>query len=507
VLRGAREIYIQQHKEYLAGRKEKGLLSKVREKLGMGSREEEGVLPESLQKAKADYEKAKIEYAIAMRNLNRNFYYTQFKGNVRYGDLPQNIQQELSEWRKGDDEANKTNTPDYAINDILSQQDISDLMKSGNLTADDVERFKNLDVHTGLEAEIKARVWDEVIVEEHKKIKMAEAESWTPKEKGMFRKGLDAWRGQSRIKRFAISYGLLAGGIAAGLTGQVWLSAGILTVRSAALAGLAGAAIGQLGGVAFEKISKDTADIDDAAQKEVWRDAFINGDINMNFLEDAGEAHNEIDTNTDEKKRVRQTKKMLVMAGTGLLGAVGLRWLGGAVSEYLQGTGGAENISGGGESPKVPDVAPGPETVNLTPEPDFESGGIPQGTDVDVVPFVVEGISLGEVSTAQESYFEGLHNTSYDPDSPLDQAKMNIVQILEKNGIMGSSSGEAIPSPLVDKAIESLYDSRDVEGWAHASEMLGKEDVIEKIKVLQAQALANPGATMSAQDSIKNLIK
>jgi hypothetical protein len=183
----------------------------------------------------------------------------------------------------------------------------------------------------------------------------------------------------------------------------------------------------------------------------------------------------------------------------------------------------AEPIPVATEIPVAEVVVPGPEVVaepvseavttetgTATVEASTTGGveavadGAVEGTATGAV---LEGgaLNLENVTGDHAAWFGSLHESPYNPGSLLDQAKMTIVQKLSGAGIMGMMDGMPVPSPLVDRAIDGVFGSGNAEGWKIAADIISRPDILEQIKTLQAEAMADPSKTAMIEAQIRAL--
>lgn len=506
-LEGARNRYIEEHNKYLKGRKKEGFLAKIREGLGIGKREKEEDLPESLLAAKEDYDKWKVEYGNFLTKDGIKNYNDKFKGLVRAGDIDPQALQELNEKIVSGDVESFNQLP-IGDNETLTEEHLKWLSDNKKLSSEQRKELEDKsDYEKDVSPEVKGNVFDEVFLKEYGIIKQAEAETWTPKEKGILRRGLDKWRDMGPWKRFAVSTALLGVGTGLTITGLGTLGAGVLFGRSI----LGGIGFGHLGGAAFEKFVKDNSDTKREARIVALRRYAMDNNLDLNNLGKIERQHKLTEEQAQEEKRRRQINKALAMAASGLLGVLGVRAL-------------SNLISGGINPESAPDSTPTPESA-VTPETSPE----PPTTTIDSTP-TTETISTTETYTETQppvleqsmptpeppviettsgdlDVFRELHNTDFNPLSQLDQAKMNIIKTLFNEGIVGNSNGMEVSSPLVDRVINSIFDAQDTSGWQSVAEKISNQGILEQIKALQEQTLNNPSFVGEAENQIRNLLK
>lgn len=344
-LEDARAKFIKEHQEYLKNRKKESLISRLKAKLGMQKAEEEEELPESLNEARAEYDKAKLDYSI----------------------------------------------------------ELAQVLKQEGRT----------------QPEINVQVYDEVILNEYGLRKQAEAESWTPKEKGALRRGLDWYMKQNRFTRVAVSTGLLTGAVAA--TGGFGAAAGGLFFASNYVRGMAAVTLGHLSGLGFDKVFKDKTKekLTDTIQSE--RD-YVAGitDIKSSDIDSLHEFEEQLKNAYDKAesdKRRRQLAKSAVMLAATLGTSAGLKSLEGflvsggmasgavteASSSIPESSGiDAENIVA---NPELDQVAPVSETPEIPEVPEVPVAPIYQTIDTpdesggmyEADPVVEEPVAMPEV--------------------------------------------------------------------------------------------------------------
>jgi hypothetical protein len=159
-----------------------------------------------------------------------------------------------------------------------------------------------------------------------------------------------------------------------------------------------------------------------------------------------------------------------------------------------------------------PETVQTPEIPTLRAEPIPIAQEIPvaepiPGTEAAVAPETVAMPTL-QLTPENASWFEQLHGTTFNATSPLDQAKMSILQRLGEANIMGESAGARIPSPLVTRAIQSVAGSAsDAAGWQAVAEKLATPQILEQIQSMQVEAQAGRTPVAVAEASIRALLR
>lgn len=313
-LEDARAKFIREHQEYLKNRKKESLISRLKAKLGMQKAEEEEELPESLNEARAEYDRSKLDYAAELAH-------------------------------------------------VLKQEGRT-------------------------QSEVNVQVYDEVILNEYGLRKQAEAESWTPKEKGALRRGLDWYMRQNRFTRVAISTGLLTGAVAT--TGGFGAVAGGLFFASNYVRGMAAVTLGHLSGLGFDKVFKDKTKekLTDTIQSERDYVAGItenNIDIRPSDIDSLHQFEEQLKNAYDKAesdKRKRLMAKSAVMLAATLGSSAGLKSLEGFLAS-------GEIASGiGAETPQdTPEVSGSDaENIDINPEIDEALNVVPETPETPVVP-------------------------------------------------------------------------------------------------------------------------
>ncbi|HEY4507613.1 MAG TPA: hypothetical protein VJJ47_01920 [Candidatus Paceibacterota bacterium] len=268
-LEEARAAFIPQHQAYLKSRREKGFLARAREALGLGQKESESELPPELRAAKEAYAQAKTAYGRQMYALARAEHLAAADPN-----LPEREQ-----------------------------------------TA---------------EAYGRARAFQSIFVNERAVLQKAEAESWTPKERGVVRKGFDWWRRRGKVTRALLSTAALTG-VAFATGGGGAVAAGIFA-GSRFVRSLIGMGVGHLAGKGFDRFVKKPGAADEKAERRVaeLRALYAKGGEFWDTVEGTRameEAYGNTQEERDREERGRLLGKAIVMgvaaAGTG----IGLRWL------------------------------------------------------------------------------------------------------------------------------------------------------------------------------------
>jgi len=228
-------------------------------------------------------------------------------------------------------------------------------------------------------AQINVEIYDRVILNEYSLRKQAEAELWTPKEKGVIRKSLDWYMKQNRFVRVGVSSAILTGAVAA--TGGLGVVAGSAVFAGRYIRGLVAVTAGQLAGVGFDTVFKDRTDekleqsIED--QRREASETTVSGQDPIQKLHDMEKRLEETYSKTEADKRKRLLAKSAVMLAATLGASAGLQKL----EELYQST----------PSPSKP--IPRPEPV--TPISISASESVPSTTP-DSNPLTVE---TGDIDT------------------------------------------------------------------------------------------------------------
>ena len=348
----------------------------------------------------------------------------------------------------------------------------------------------------GFEVGAKAHAFREVFKREYDLQQQAKAETYPPAEKNLFVKSVDWWAKRKPVTKILITAGLIGFG---GMPG-----AGIA-------AGLTGMSFAAFGGAAFEKISK-VAKLDKLRDQDldtVWTQLVTeHPDTAEEFSKTDAEARRVMGEDA-ARRRMREYKRTAVMIATGVLGLVSVNVL----KDVFSGIGATEGAKG----MSMPDAGAGgvAETAATGATEAATTAAsetvVTQATEAvtTAAPEQIVATPIAEVASAlpatevQSSWFNTLHNTPYNPESVLDQAKMTVIQKLSDAGIMGSSGGSAVPSPIVDRAIQGVFGADNVSGWQSAAETVSNSAVLDQIKNLQIQALKNPSQASMIEAQIR----
>jgi len=530
-----REAFIKEHQDYIKARKDRDAISRIKSKLGISEKAEpEEDLPESLRTAKAEYNQAQIEYAKGLQEDSLE----KLKSGVRFGDLTGEEQAKLNDMIRFSGQFEGSDKNVLRGNDIVPESLLEKGLGEGFLTKEKVDELKlssNPEQRKGLEKEVKAEVFNKVFLEDYNKRKEAEAESWTPKEKGFLRKGFEKWQGLKTWQKITASSGLLAVGVGASAAGLGSIGAGIILGRSALLAGVSGATFGQLGGKLFEKFVEDNSR-EEILEKQMdnARKFFVENNVDLESLYKVEERVGRADYNFESAQEDRRVNKMLVMAASGLLGATIVKSIVGAFGGSPDTATPAETVPGSDTitteitpQPTTPNTTTStleaplaeaetiqpryPETAVVNPEA-FDPTVIDSSSDELFQETAFEAAAASppiEVTGDMTNAFQALHNTSFDPSSALDVAKMDIMNSLSGAEITGVSDGFSVPSPMVDRVIDSIVTAQGggSNAWQSIADKLHSPELLEQIKALQERALEDSSLISDAEGQIRNLLR
>lgn len=186
-----------------------------------------------------------------------------------------------------------------------------------------------------LELELKknqAEIFKRIIIDEQNFLLKEKVEGWPPKEKGIFRKGLDLWMRQGRSKRILISTALITGlsiatgGVAAAGIGSASLFAGSRFVKGFASAIMA-QGIGRGVDWAFSKVFIDK--VKEEAEEEEKREIseFYNGELTLKKIREIEEGRQQMMERLAKLERTKILVKGAAMIMTGVGASIGLGML------------------------------------------------------------------------------------------------------------------------------------------------------------------------------------
>ena len=95
------------------------------------------------------------------------------------------------------------------------------------------------------------------------------------------------------------------------------------------------------------------------------------------------------------------------------------------------------------------------DKFSSSPEAPTGTSQSPEAPQTPQSPEVRDALPVSD----QGELFDTMHGTSYDPGSSMDQLKQSAQDVLWSKKIMGSSGGNAIPSPAIQNYIDTLVDS------------------------------------------------
>ena len=258
------------------------------------------------------------------------------------------------------------------------------------------------------EAEIKNKIFNITVLDEMDYLQEAEAETFPPKQRGVFMKAYDKWSGLSKTKRLIYSTVMIAG-VAGFASLAVPVSAGVAAIGMGGVAGrkLLRGTLGMLmAGVAGKTYDKATQGMRGRIEQSATDTAEIaRGDFNLDNLSEIEERYQEAIKQEQKGKRNLLFGKVLVMGATGAGSTVGLGLLDNA-------------LAGGGviiESDPNYDTSPLEGTIS--PKSNLEWGGMDAGVilesdpNYDVSPLVgvvPDELDMSEWSTQKSNNFNDL---------------------------------------------------------------------------------------------------
>lgn len=330
------------------------------------------------------------------------------------------------------------------------------------------------------EAMAKANAFRNVFLKEYQITRRAQAETYPPAEKNLFVKGVEWWSKRSLLTKIGVTSGLvLFGG----------------TIGAGVAAGLSGAGFAAAAGGVFEKVSK-VEKLDQMRDQDldtVWSNLVKRQPETEDAFSKAENEARKVMSADEARRRMRELKRTAVMLAAGVLGVVTMKGIMSAL------TGGVESAASG-SAPEAPTPEAVPTDTGATP-PAPETAPDSTGSGLRAVP-----VEFLNASPQETTWFDMLHHTPYDGASPLDQAKMTVIQKLSEAGIMGSNAGTPVPSPLVDRVIQSVFGgANSVEGWQAAANMVSDSQILEQIKAAQAEVMVDPSKTAVAEATIRAL--
>ena len=197
------------------------------------------------------------------------------------------------------------------------------------------------------EGKNEAEIFQKLVLEEREILNQAKIETWPPKEKGIFKKGLDWWMRRGTATRLLISTGLVTGVVA--VAGGFSAPAIALFAGQRYLRGAGAVLVAKLTGKGVDwAMEKNIKAKEETALSELKRE------FSLEKLKDVDKKYEKILEEIAGKRRKKLIVKAGVMAATGAGAAMGLGWLEGAYA---------------GVPGKVPEVSPEapPEEVTEAP--------------------------------------------------------------------------------------------------------------------------------------------
>ena len=184
-------------------------------------------------------------------------------------------------------------------------------------------------------------LYSKIFLEEKELLQKAEIEGWPPKEKGIFRRGLDLWMRQGKYTRLLISTSLLTGisiatgGLAAGGIGAVTLFAGSRYAKGLASAFIA-QDIGKGVDWAFSKIliSKVKKELEETEEKS--KEEFSKSELTLDGIKAIEANRQQASEKLAKLERIKILTKAGAMVGAGVGASLGLNWLENAYAGSLK---------------------------------------------------------------------------------------------------------------------------------------------------------------------------
>ncbi|MDI6603199.1 MAG: hypothetical protein QME57_03745, partial [Patescibacteria group bacterium] len=167
------------------------------------------------------------------------------------------------------------------------------------------------------EGKEEAEIFQKLILEEREILNKAKVESWPPKEKGIFKKGLEWWMRRSSATRLLISTGLVTGVVAA--SGGFSAPAIPLFAGQRYLRGAAAILVGKLAGKGVDWVMEKRIKAKEAAALSELKEEF-----SVEKLKEIDKKYEKILEKTIGKRRKKLIFKAGVMAAAGLGTIIGL---------------------------------------------------------------------------------------------------------------------------------------------------------------------------------------
>ncbi|MBU0612002.1 hypothetical protein KKB58_01050 [Patescibacteria group bacterium] len=173
-----------------------------------------------------------------------------------------------------------------------------------------------------IEAELKKykqnKIFTKVIIEEQSRLNALKAENLPPKEKGVFRKGLDWYLKQPRWKKIAISTALSTAIIASFSGGAIAAAGGIAAYAGTRYArGLAGSILGQSAAKAYDFFIKEKSSKTRAWQEQELKDWFAEESFDTSMATSKKDYAKILEREKKAKRQRLITKSLITIAAGG----------------------------------------------------------------------------------------------------------------------------------------------------------------------------------------------
>ena len=211
----------------------------------------------------------------------------------------------------------------YAEAYVRSKKGNAEDVSNAELLKLEYERVKaeTARAYTGSSAEI----FQKFVLDERELLYQAQVESWPPKERALWKKGLDWWMRQGKYTRLIISTSLVTGAVA--LTGgfaAAGASGAALFASSRFARGFLSVGAGQLMGKGIEKVWEKKLRTEEKKEEALKA---LRGEFSLEKLDEANAELEKIMKNYMAERRMKILTKGAGMLLAGIGTSMGLRWL------------------------------------------------------------------------------------------------------------------------------------------------------------------------------------
>jgi hypothetical protein len=295
----------------------------------------------------------------------------------------------------------------------------------------------------------QAEIFKKLILEERGLLDQAKVEAWPPKEKGIFRKGMEWYMKRGTVTRLLISTGLATGVVTA--AGGFSVPALAIFAGQRFVRGFGSVTIGKLAGMGVDWVMSKGIN----AQKEASLSE-LKKSFDLNKLKEIEQSYQKILEETAKKERrkllIKGAVTVAVGAGTAIgLGMIEKSW-GGEIKKAVLGT--AEKPSGHAPvAEKIYNAKPGIKIEAIKPEMVSIGNRGPEGSIIDYF----------------KTHSEAAKNFGWDGKADISKWAGE-----KAHQLWLEDAGKALKNPEILDKLEKLNYSKNLQGYTEMMHRIGK---------------------------------